>query len=173
MHVLMLLPAIRWRAIRFAHISRGRKRWLCKHSAPYRRLWSSLNKSSKHHSDNVARPRYPSGETGSPGGRRDASASTWQEQLTLREIAALLQYIEPTDATDKTAASAAITSTTALSIPLAGILSGTQGLTESAASLHFDPSRMDITAALGVSLNDLAMPPLGPSIFRCASPCYN
>lgn len=78
-----------------------------------------------------------------------------REQLTLREIAALLQRVGSIDARGEAAASAAITATTALSIPLTGILSGTQELPERTASLRFDPARMDIAAALGVSLNDL------------------
>ena len=89
-----------------------------------------------------------------------------REQLTLREIAALLQRISAAEVnigetvtsatvTSTAITSTAITSTTALSIPLTGILSDTQGLTENAALLQFDPSQMDITAALGASLNDL------------------
>ncbi|MFN3334957.1 MAG: FtsX-like permease family protein, partial [Caldilinea sp.] len=67
-----------------------------------------------------------------------------KESLTLREIATLVQSVDATDAT-----------TGALSIPLTGVITGTQ-TADDAAILEVDPTQLDAAGAVGASLNALA-----------------
>ncbi|GIK72168.1 MAG: hypothetical protein BroJett021_11560 [Chloroflexota bacterium] len=67
-----------------------------------------------------------------------------KESLTLQEIAALVQSVDATDAT-----------TGALSIPLTGVITGTQ-TADDAAVLEVDPMQLDAAGAVGASLNALA-----------------
>jgi putative ABC transport system permease protein len=72
-----------------------------------------------------------------------------RDSLTLRELAVLLQSAQAIEAASGEA-------TTTLSIPLTGVITATQPLTGSAATLEVDPSRLNLTGALSASLNDFA-----------------
>ncbi|MFO7632225.1 MAG: FtsX-like permease family protein, partial [Caldilinea sp.] len=68
-----------------------------------------------------------------------------KESLTLQEIAMLLQAVEPSDAMSDT-----------VSIPLAGVITGTQTTPGGDATLAIDPTQLDAAGAVGSSLGALA-----------------
>jgi ABC-type antimicrobial peptide transport system permease subunit len=68
-----------------------------------------------------------------------------KESLTLQEIAMLLQAVEPSDAMTDT-----------VSIPLAGVITGTQTTPGGDATLAIDPTQLDAAGAVGSSLGALA-----------------
>lgn len=72
-----------------------------------------------------------------------------RDSLTLRELAVLLQSAQAIEAVSGEV-------TTTISIPLTGIITGTQPLTDSTATLEVDPPRLNLTDALNASLNDFA-----------------
>ncbi len=80
-----------------------------------------------------------------------------KQSLTLQEIAALLQaagvqsgLLEQTEFLQETRF---VTST--VSIPLAGVITGTQ-TTDGAGALQFDPTQLSVTGAMGASVSSLA-----------------
>lgn len=67
-----------------------------------------------------------------------------KENLSLQEIAALVQSVDTGDMTTGT-----------LSIPLTGVITGTQSV-DNATALEVDPAQLDAAGAIGASLNALA-----------------